>query len=82
MRLLMRGDSMKHKVTIQVETKRHFLGIPYKTTEKKHILVDGKTYRKMKQEDQVRRNTEAEHATAAALVIWEEELVEKFGEDY
>ncbi len=78
----MRGDGMKHKVTVQVETKKHFLGIPYKTTEKKHITVDGKTYRKMKHEEQARRQVEADQMAAAALVVWEEELVDMFGEDY
>ena len=43
---------MKHRVTIETETKKHFLGIPYTATEKKHIMVDGKTYRKMKREQQ------------------------------
>ena len=45
---------MKHKVTVEVETRKHFLGIPYKSTEKKRIIVDGKTYRKMKQEERDR----------------------------
>ena len=42
---------MKHKVTVQVDTKKHFLGIPFKATEKKSIMVDGKTCRKMKREE-------------------------------
>ena len=78
----MRGDGVKHKVTVQVETKKHFLGIPYKTIEKKRITVDGKTDRKMKHEEQARRQAEADQMAAAALVVWEEELVDMFGEDY
>ena len=63
-----------------METKKHFLGIPYRTTEKKRITVDGKTYRKMKREDQARRQAEADQTAAAALVVWEEEMVDMFGE--
>ena len=73
---------MKHKVTVQAETKKHFLGIPYKVTEKKRITVDGKTYRKMKQEEQARQRAEADQVAAAALVVWEEELFDMFGEDH
>ena len=36
---------MKHKVMVRVETKKHFLGIPYTASEKKRITVDGKTYK-------------------------------------
>lgn len=42
---------MKHKIQIEVvETKRGFLGIPRKVRKKKTILVDGKTYRRMKKQ--------------------------------
>ena len=73
-------SAMKHKVTVQVETKKHFLGIPYTATEKKRITVDGKTYRKMKQEAQRQREEEADQFAAAALIVWEEEMVNLFGE--
>lgn len=72
---------MKHKVTVRVETKKHFLGIPYKTTEKKRITVDGKTYRKMKQAEKAEGPTD-EEIMACALVELEEELAEMYGEDY
>ena len=78
--LLMRGDCMKHKVTVQVETKKHFLGIPYKAVEKKSITVDGKTYRKMQQEEQERRRLAEDEALACAMIVWEEEMVDMFGE--
>lgn len=74
---------MKHKVTVEIETKKHFLGIPYKTTEKKRITVDGKTYRKMKQEERKQnrsQNPTDEEIVAAHYLIWEEELAELFEE--
>ncbi len=64
---------MKHSVTVEVETKKRFLGIPYAVTEKKRIMVDGKTYRKMKQEEFDRQRAEADEAAAAALTVLEEE---------
>ena len=64
---------MKHRVTVEVETKKRFLGIPYTVTEKKRIEVDGKTYRKMKQAEQDRQLREADAVAAAALVVLEEE---------
>ena len=45
------ASGVKHRITVEVETKRHFLGIPYTATEKKHITVDGQTYRKMKKKN-------------------------------
>ncbi len=72
---------MKHRITVEVETKRHFLGIPYTATEKKHITVDGQTYRKMKREKQQEAERRREEAAACAAVVWEEELVDIFGED-
>ena len=71
---------MKHKVTVEVEVKKHFLGIPYKTTEKKRIMVDGKRYRKMKQEEREMADRMADEAFACAAVILEEEMVDMFGE--
>ena len=64
---------MKHRVTVEVETKKRFLGIPYTAVEKKRIEVDGKTYRKMKQEERDRQLREQDEAAAAALVVLEEE---------
>ena len=73
---------MKHKVTVEVETKKHFLGISYKTTEKKRIMVDGKTYRKLKKEERERdkRGSSEEEAVAAAYVVLEEEWADRIGE--
>ena len=71
---------MKRKVTVEVETKKRFLGIPYTATEKKRITVDGKTYREMKRAELERQNAEANAAAAAALVVLEEEFVDLFGE--
>ncbi len=71
---------MRHTVTVQTETKKHFLGIPYTTTVKKKITVDGKTYKKMKQAEQARQQEQADQIAAAALVVWEEEMVDMFGE--
>ena len=71
---------MKHRVTVEVETRKHFLGIPYTATEKKHIMVDGKTYRKMKQEERDEAAHRADEALACAAVVWEEEMVDLFGE--
>ena len=73
-------SSMKHKVTVEVEVKKRFLGIPYKTTEKKRIMVDGKTYRKMKQEERDQADRMADEALACAAIVWEEEMVDMFGE--
>lgn len=67
---------MKHTVTVEVETKKHFLGIPYKTTEKKRITVDGKTYRKMKKEE---KDCSTFQETLEGL--WEEEMAYLYGED-
>lgn len=64
---------MKHTVKVEVETRKHFLGIPYTVTEKKRITVDGKTYREMKREEEDRRRAAEDEAAAAALVILEEE---------
>ena len=44
-------NRMKHRVTIETETRKHFPGVPYTATEKRHIMVDGKTCRKMKREE-------------------------------
>lgn len=71
---------MKHRVTVEVKTRKHFLGIPYTATEKKHIMVDGKTYRRMKQEERDEAARKADEALACAAVVWEEEMVDLFGE--
>ena len=70
---------MKHRVTVKVETKKHFFCIPYTVTEKKHIMVDGKTYRKMKREEREKEARKAKEALAREA-IWEEEMVDLFGE--
>ena len=75
---------MKHRVTVEVEAKHHFLGIPYTNTKKKRIEVDGKTYRQMKREERDREEAElAEQAEALACmgVLLEEEYVDLFGEE-
>ncbi len=64
---------MKHKVTVEVETKKHFLGIPYMVTEKKKVMVDGKTYWQMKQEERDRELARQDEAVAAMIVLEEEE---------
>lgn len=64
---------MKHRVTVEVETKKRFLGIPYTATEKKQIEVDGKTYRKMKQAERNRQLREMDAVAVTALVMLEEE---------
>ena len=73
-------NRMKHRVTVDVETRKHFLGIPYTATEKKHIMVDGKMYRKMKKEEQEKRARREDEVAAAALVVLEEEIADLFGE--
>jgi hypothetical protein len=46
---------MKHKIQIEVErNKKGFLGVTRKVKEKKTVVVDGKTYRKLKEQE--RRN--------------------------
>ncbi len=68
---------MKHKITVTTETKKHFLGIPYTVTEKTHITVDGKTYRKMKEEERCHRRCpepDDELLAVAALTELEEEF--------
>lgn len=71
---------MKHRVTVEVEKKKHFLGIPYTVTEKQKIEVDGKTYRKMKWEEREREQAEenrlAEMAVVGEYLMWEEELAD------
>jgi hypothetical protein len=43
---------MKHKIQIEVERdKKGFLGITRKVKEKKTVVVDGKTYRKLKAQE-------------------------------
>ena len=64
---------MKHRVMVEVETKKRFLGIPYRAVEKNRIEVDGKTYRKMKQGERVRLLRTRDEAAATALVVLEEE---------
>ena len=76
---------MKHRVTVKTEMRKHFLGIPYTATEKKRITVDGKTYRRMKQEARSGKNPSGptdEEIMACAMIELEEELVDLFGEDY
>ena len=73
------GDDMKHTVTVRVETRKHFLGIPYMATEKKKLVVDGKTYLKMKREEQDRHRADSESAACAAMEL-EEEMADLFGE--
>ena len=80
----MRGDRMKHRVTVEVEKKKHFLGIPYTVTEKQKIEVDGKTYRKMKREEREREQEEedrlAEMAVVGEYLMWEEEIADLLDE--
>ena len=74
---------MKHNVTVEVETKKRFLGIPYKTIEKRRIMVDGKMYRKMKQDERERLKKAGprdDEFLACAAVVLEEEFVDMFGE--
>ena len=71
---------MKHRITVKTQVKKRFLGIPYTVTEKKHIMVDGKTYRKMKQAEKEEAARRTDEAAACALVILEEEMVDMFGE--
>ncbi len=71
---------MKHTVTVEVDTKKHFLGIPYRSVEKQRITVDGKTYRKMKREERERQMREADETLACAAIVLEEEVVDIFGE--
>ena len=50
---------MKHKITYEVETKKQgFLGITRTVKEKRTVEVDGKTYRKIK--NQVKQEIRAE----------------------
>ena len=83
--------AVKHRMTVEMKEKKHFLGIPYTATEKKHVMVDGKTYRKMKREERdrelraVRESRDAEdrkaaEALACAAIVLEEEMVDLFGE--
>ena len=86
--------AVKHRMTVEVKEKKHFLGIPYTATEKKHIMVDGKTYRKMKREERDRESRavrasresrdaedrKAAEALACAAIVLEEEMVDLFGE--
>lgn len=69
---------MKHKVTIKVEKKKHFLGIPYTVTEKQRVTVDGKTYRKMQKDardcERAEKEKLAEMAVVGEYLMWEEEL--------
>ena len=71
---------MKHTVMVNVEMKKRFLGIPYTSTEKKRMTVDGKTYRRMKREEREKAAHRADEAAAAALVVLEEEMADIFGE--
>ena len=75
---------MKHRVTVEVEKKKHFLGIPYTLKEKQKTEVDGKTYRQMKHEERKRKQEEEEHLTEMAIVgeylIWEEEIADLLDE--
>lgn len=67
---------MKHQVTVKVETKKHFLGIPYRTTEKKHLVVDGKTYWKM-QKDLRAAEKDAARRRQKRLDFFEEVILEE-----
>ena len=71
---------MKHKVTVTVEEKRRFLGIPYTTTKKKRITVDGRTYRKMKDEERARQEKRNKELLAC-VEIWEEEMIDSINNE-
>lgn len=43
-------------------------------------MVDGKTYRKMKQEERDQADRMADEALACAAIVWEGEMVDMFGE--
>lgn len=62
-------------VTVEVESRKHFLGVPCTVKEKQRIIVDGKTYREMKQEERDRRRAAGDEVAAAALIILEEEMI-------
>ena len=82
--------TVKHRVTVEVEKKKQFLGIPYTVKEKQKVIVDGKTFRKMKKEERDRQLREQNRRKAAGpseeeiaycmAVELEEEFVEMFGE--
>ncbi len=71
---------MKHRITVEEKTRKHFLGIPYTVTEKKRMTVDGKAYRRMKEAEKERKNRETAETLACAAIILEEEWAEQYGE--
>lgn len=82
-RVCERGERMKHKVTVEVETKKRFPGMPYRTTGKERITADGKTYRRMKREQRPGKAgcPTDEEIMACALIELEEEMADLFGGD-
>ena len=71
---------MKHRVTVTVKEKRRFLGIPYTTSKKKRITVDGKTYRRMEEEERARQEKRSKEALAC-VEIWEEEMIDSINNE-
>lgn len=75
-----RKHAVKHRVTVEVETKKRFLGMPYTAREKKHIMVDGKTYRKMRKAEKEEAARREDEALACAAAVLEDEIADLFGE--
>ena len=71
---------MKHKVKVDVVTEKKGLFGTHQVVEKRTIIVSGREYRKLKQEQFRKENkelTEQQRLTALYL-LWEEEMSDYF----
>ena len=71
---------MKHRVKVDVVTERRGLFGKRPVVEHKTVTVDGRTYRKMKREERDRQRAQGDAMAAAAMILFEEEMAERFGE--
>ena len=73
---------MKHKVKVDVVTEKKGLFGTHQVVEKRTIIVSGREYRKLKQE-QFRKEKENKELTeqqrlTALYLLWEEEMSDYF----
>ena len=73
---------MKHRVKVDVVTRRKGLFGTREIIKKKTVTVSGKEYRRMKKEKWNKQVFSEAERLAALYMMWEEELTENNGEEY
>ena len=73
---------VKHRVKVDVVTRRKGLFGTREIIKKKTVTVSGKEYRRMKKEKWNKPVFSEAERLAALYMMWEEELAENNGEEY